>query len=288
MFQSEQLDLSRFPAPLAIRDLGAVQILDERLVRLSEELAKIGVSFDTNDLASDALVVLQDGDTWRELIARTEINDAVRSVMIAFSVGADLDHLAAFYGVVRLTGEQDPQFRRRVLLAPEAFSTAGSEGAYRFHALSASVDVVNVDVWKSGPGQVRVAIQSAGPRGIAEQPLIELVRDHLHQKDIKPLTDMVSVSSVKSFDYSIDVEGFVLPGPDPLAVKKLMEDSLFKMAIARFTPTRDVPLSAIYAAATVGPVDRVVIKTPLADIARGDGELANCTGIKVKVQTHDG
>lgn len=42
--------------------------------------------------------------------------------------------------------ESDERLRQRIILAPESFSNAGSEGAYRFHALSASQDVIDVGI----------------------------------------------------------------------------------------------------------------------------------------------
>ena len=42
--------------------------------------------------------------------------------------------------------EADERLRQRIILAPESFSNAGSEGAYRFHALSASQDIIDVGI----------------------------------------------------------------------------------------------------------------------------------------------
>ncbi|MBP0016080.1 MAG: baseplate J/gp47 family protein [Cyanobacteria bacterium SBLK] len=42
--------------------------------------------------------------------------------------------------------ETDDNLRKRIILAPESFSNAGSAGAYRFHALSASQDIIDVGV----------------------------------------------------------------------------------------------------------------------------------------------
>src|SRR5690606_24987794 len=115
-------------------------------------------------------IILQQADAYRELLAYAAINDAVRSVMIAFAVGADLDHMAAYYGVTRriitpaagstaAVLESDAEFRRRALFAPEAMAAAGPHGAYVLHALTADPRVLNVDVWSPDPGKVTVAVQ---------------------------------------------------------------------------------------------------------------------------------
>lgn len=309
-FSAITLDLSRFPTPLAIRGVDFETILDERKVRLVDLLHEAGVDYDVGNLEFDPAVILEETDAYRELLVYAAINDAYRAGLIAFAVGSDLDHLGltAALGlpqphrdlmlrrvIVPASGltpavmESDAEYRRRLLLAPEAYATAGTEGGYLFHALSADPGVINADVWAdAAAGAAHVAIQARDGLADAPDALVEKVRAHLHRRDVKPLTDIVSVRSVTTHDYAISVIVYARPGPDPLAVKSLVEDSLAAMAVSRRTPARDVPLSAIIAAATVGPVDRVVVESPLADVVMGNGELAVCTGIEVEVRGHDG
>lgn len=299
IYSAVTLDVSRFPKPMALAVLDYEAIMAERLPRLAALFNDLGVAFDVEMLETDPAVIVQQADAYRELLLVARINDAVRAGMVAFAVGADLDHLAAFYGLTRrviapaagatpAVMESDDELRRRTLLAPEAFATAGTHGGYVFHALTADVRVINADVWSPAPGQVRVAIQGREGAGAADAETVDAVRAHLYRDDIKPLTDVVSVSSVSLHEYVIDVSVYVRPGPDPAAVKKAALDSLSAMVAARRTPGRDVPVSAVIAAASVGPVDRVAVASPASDVAMGYGELAVCTGINVTVATHDG
>lgn len=298
-FSAITLDLSRFPAPLAIPGIDYEVILRERKLRFVALLKQSGIDYDVEGLETDTGIITQQADAYRELLMLAAVNDAVRAGMVAFAVGADLDHLAAFYRLTRrviapaagatpAVMESDDELRRRTLLAPEAFATAGTHGGYVFHALTADVRVINADVWTPAPGEVRVAIQAREGLGAAGSDIVEAVRAHLYRKDIKPLTDVVSVSSVSLHEYAIDVTVYVRPGPDPLAVKTAAADSLSTMVAARRMPGRDVPVSAVIAAASVGPVDRVAVASPLSDVVMGNGELAVCTGINVTVETHDG
>ena len=298
-FSAVTLDLSRFPAPLAIRGIDYEKILAERKTRLVTLFDAAGIAYDVAALETDPAIIVEETDAYRELLAYAAINDAVRACMVAFAIGADLDHLGALYGVARLvttspTGstaaimESDALFRRRVLLSPEAFGAAGPLGAYAYHALSADPRVLNVDPWSPAPGEVTVAVQSIEGEGEAAADLVEAVRARLHRDAIKPLTDVVNVRSVENFDYTINVECFILPGPDPLAVKEAVEESLAKMASARRTPSRDVPRSAVTAAAHIDPVDRVAVSAPASDVAMGYGEVGICTAINVTVTVHDG
>lgn len=308
-YSAVTLDLSRFPPPLAIRGINYEDILQARKDALQAAFDKYGIPYDVAMLETDPAIILQQSDAYRELLATAAINDAFKSGLIAFATGADLDHLGITAAlnlprghrdlmlrrvIVPATGttpavkESDAEYRRRLMLAPEAYATAGTEGGYLFHALSASPGVINADAWSPAPGEVMVALQ--GREGLAEASgdVIAAVRSHLFRRDVKPLTNVVSVRSVTTHPYEIAVKVYVQPGPDPAAVRTLVADTLAAMTVARRTPGRDVPLSAITAAASVGPVDRVVVQAPLADQVRDRGELAVCTAISVEIETHVG
>lgn len=298
-FSAETLDLSRFPAPLAIRGTDYEVIMAERKTRLVELYIAYGIDYDVDGLETDPAIAIEQNDAYRELQTYAAVNDAVRAVMVAFATGADLDHLAVANGVSRLVVtpatdtapavlESDDVFRRRVLLAPEAFGAAGPRGAYIFHALTADPRVANVDVWSPSPGRVNVAVQSYEDDGIASDELLAKVRAHLYRDDIKPLTDVVSVMSVTNHPFSIDLEAFILPGPDAVAVKTAINDAVLKMAASRRIPSRDMPRSAIFAAAQLLVVDRVSLALPIADIAMGDGQVAILDALEITVTVHAG
>jgi phage-related baseplate assembly protein len=306
-FSSQTLDLSRYSAPLAIQGIDFEVIMAERKARLVELLDEADIGFDVESLLTDPAIIVERADAFRELLAYARINDAVKSGLIAFATKSDLDHLGltsslhlpvshrdlmlrrtivpASEGAAAVM-ERDEEYRRRLLLAPEAYATAGTEGGLLFHALSSDVGVLNADLWVASDDSVQIAIQARDGGAEASAPLVDKVRAHMTRKDVKPFTDVLSVSSVTRHDYTIAVTVFVRPGPDPASVRSTAEDSLAAMAAARRVPARDVPLSAIIAAATVGPVDRVVVDAPFSDVVMGDGELAVCTGITVNVQVH--
>lgn len=287
------LDLSRYPAPLAIRGIDFEEIVAARKQRLLALYGEREVAYNVQMLESDPGIILEESDAYRELLTLARINDAVRAVMVAFAVGSDLDHLGAFYGVQRRqisagVYEGDAEFRKYVLLAPEAWASAGPIGAYVFHAGQADPRVLNVDVWSPKPGEVEVAVQARDGDRTAPRDLVLAVSAHLRKPNIKPLTDQLTVRSVINVPYQIKGTAYVLPGPDPQVAKTAAMESLVAMAAARWTPARDVPLSAIHHAAMVGAVDKFVLQSPTADIARGNGEVAYCTGIEVAVKTYDG
>ena len=289
------------------------QEMQDNLKKAQEELATVEVTgsaggglveiimtcrHDIRRVCIDDSLIGDDKEVLEDLVAAA-VNDAVRDTMIAFAGGADLDHLAAFYGVMRrviteasssapAVMETDAELRRRTLLAPEAFSSAGAPGGYVFHALGADPRVLNVDVWSPMPGHVNVAVQSREGDGAAPDDLLDAVRAHLSREDIKPLTDILSVRSVVNVPYDVVGTGYVLPGPDALAVRDQAVEAIKAMAAQRRTPSRDLPRSAVIDAASVGAMDKVIVSSPAADIARDYGEVAVLNSIDFEVVSYDG
>ena len=52
--------------------------------------------------------------------------------------------------------EDNDRFRERIKLAPESFTNAGSRMAYRFHAMQAHPNIVDVAVLSPVPGTVEL------------------------------------------------------------------------------------------------------------------------------------
>jgi hypothetical protein len=144
----DAVDLSRLAPPDAIEVIAYEDILAARL----DDLRRRWPAYDVGALETDPLAIDQQVGAYREMLVRARVNDGVRATLLAFATGADLEHLAAEFGVARLmidpgdagaspprapTYESDDQLRARRQLAVEALTTAGTEGAYLYQALSA-------------------------------------------------------------------------------------------------------------------------------------------------------
>ena len=130
-------------------------------------------------------------------------------------------------------------------------------------------------------GKVSIAVQSRYNDGIPTDEILTAVRNQVRRDDVKPFTDVVSVRPIINIPYTIDVETFVLPGPDPAKVKADIVAAELAMAEERRKPSRDVPRSAVSAAAFVPVADKVNVYKPAQDIARGNGEVAFLTATPV-------
>ena len=102
--------------------------------------------------------------------------------------------------------ENDNSYRERIALAPEKFSVAGPKLAYRYHALSAHQNIIDVAVERTLPGIVRVSVLlTDGIIPDSNSPEITAVKTILNDDEIRPLTDTVDVEPAVAVqqDYSI-------------------------------------------------------------------------------------
>lgn len=171
------------------------------------------------DLESEPARKLIEAFAYRELGLRARINDAARAVLLATSYGTNLDHLGALFATARQDGEDDERFRRRIQLAPEAFSVAGPEGAYQYHTLTVAPWARDVSATTPRPGVVRVSVLKAGPDPIPTLAERELIRLHLKYEAIRPLTDVVQVVAPIVRRTAIETRLTLYPGPDGNVVR---------------------------------------------------------------------
>lgn len=130
--------------------------------------------------------------------------------------------------------ESDDSLRERIRLVPETFSTAGCSDGYKYWAKSASVDVGDVVVYSpvndttlsdearaAGAGRVYIYILNKDgsipsgqlPKASLSDPepdqVIKDVYNAVNDKEVRPLTDMVTVLPPVEQKYSINLEYYV-------------------------------------------------------------------------------
>lgn len=290
------IDLSKLPPPQFVEQLSFEAI---RGNILADVVARMP-GFDAL-LESDPAMKLIEAFAYRELVLRASFNDRGLGVMVAYATGANLDQLAALYGVTRLviapadpaTGiaavlESDDALRRRSLLAVDAFSVAGPESAYVFHALSASGDVLDASATSPSPGEVVVTVQSRLGDGTASPALVAAVEAVVNSDGIRPLTDHVTVASAAIVPFTVDARLWLYPGPDATVVQAQAMTRLNEWLASAERLGRNVVRSAIVAALHVpGAIQRVELLAPAVDLVLGRMQASNCAGVNVVVAGYD-
>lgn len=286
---ADTLDLSRLPAPTVVEQLSFETICSAMIADLKARLP----SFDTI-LESDPVVKLIEVCAYRELLLRQNFDDRAKSLMTAYATGADLDQLAAIVGVGRLTItpadpstntsavlESDDELRQRIVLAPEAFSVAGPELAYVFHARSADSDVLDASAISPEPGEVVVTVLSRTGDGSAPGPLLDAVTAVVNGESVRPLTDNVTVQSVEIVPFQIEATIYTFEGPDSTVVLAAARAQLDAYLAANRLIGRDIAFSALNAALHVDGVQHVELATPTATVSIDQTQVASCTSISV-------
>jgi phage-related baseplate assembly protein len=296
-------DLSTLPAPAIVEPLDYESLLAARktaLVALFPAADQSAIQ-NTLQLESEPLVKLLEENTYRELILRNRINDAAKACMVAYATGSDLDQLGANFNVTRLlvspadttavppvdaVMETDAGFRERILLSLSALSVAGPISAYRYHARSASGQVLDVGVTSPQPLHVLISVLGRTGDGTASAELIAQVDAALNDETIRPLCDIVTVQSADIVPYTVKATLVLEAGADAGVSRSaaLAAAQTYTASVHRCGVT--VARSGLYAALHQTGVSRVDLISPVADVVLAATQAGACTGIELAV-TYD-
>lgn len=298
------IDLAKLPAANVIEALDFEALVDALKVRLIELGNEAGIDLaPVLELESEPLIKLIENFAYHELILRGRVNDAAKAVLPAYAVDTDLDHLAARNGVERLTivpednttvpptpaiMEKDDRLRARMQLALEAFTTAGSYGAYLFHVLAVA-GVLDCEAYgpESGlvePAEVLLVILGREGDGEASDDLLEEVRLGITADEKRPLSDKVYIESAEVLEYDVVIEAQVLPGPDIAIVQSEMERVLEDYTANNFRVARAVRRVGLGGVAFIeGVHEDIQVVSPVADILPTERQAARCRSITVNV-----
>lgn len=268
---------------------------------------------------------------YREMLVRQRTNDASLAVMLAYALDGDLDQVGVRYGVTRLllvpadpannieaVHESNEDFRRRIQLSNEGYSTAGPEGAYVFHALSADANVKDVSAESPTfklatitnivratlpsnaivlivkddagltdpmPGDVAVTVLSRVGNGTADESILANVDNKLNEDGIRPITDRVRKRSASITEYTIDAVLKTYSGPDSGLVVSNAKQKCQDYVDNNHKLGRDITLSGVYGALHQPGVQKVILNNFNADIVCDRSQSAYCISLTV---VHDG
>ncbi len=233
------------------------------------------------DLESEPARKLIEAFAYRELLLRARINDSARAVLLASSYGSNLDHLGALFGTARQEGETDARLRRRIQLAPEAFSVAGPQGAYQYHALTVAPWARDVSAIMTSPGTVRVTVLKEGAMPTPNAGELQGVLIALRDNDLRPLTDVVHVLPPQVVPVTIEATLTLYSGPDATLVRTRALTALTEWVESNRMLGMNLRRSAIFAKLHQEGVHSVELHSPAADVVLDDTQVYAVTAIAV-------
>jgi phage-related baseplate assembly protein len=293
------IDLTQLPLPQIVEPLSYEFILDA----LKEQLEELDPKFTrTTWLESDPMYKLMQLFAYRELSLRQRINEALRGVLLATSMGDDLRNLVVLLGVVPNdnpdTGEieSDESLRQRALQALTGFSTAGPNRAYVYHALSADPAVKDAYVESPGPGEVSVSILSHNDIGIdylrdsegnvifdddglpiVDDSLLEIVERALNDQKVRPLTDFVTVRWADIIIYTLKATVIVFNSDDIESITTLILNALKEYVEKNHKLGNSINIDELY-----GALQQPGVRQAKIDQITVDGEQAPVIDIIVE------
>jgi phage-related baseplate assembly protein len=261
---------------------------------VAEVAAKAGLE---NASPSDPAFRVALAAAYRETLVRQYANEQAKALTLAHAYGAQLDHLGVTYyrnpdntPVLRLEGESDDDYKARLQESPEGLSVAGPEGAYKFHARSASPLVAGVSVESPNPCEILLTVLSKegppeeeGPEpyegpidGAASPELLARVATHL--SPFRPLGDRLTVVSAEVVYYQIAATIYPDGELDPEMVIAAAQARAEAFVALMWRLAGLVVLSAVDAALTTAGVEEVVLQG-WEDVRCSKRQVPVCNGI---------
>jgi phage-related baseplate assembly protein len=327
--------MSRFVAPdlsalgvLPLTDVDFEETEAERVAFYTAALTAFGIQYDVQTLETDPMrIAFSEGGAFQEMLINQRINEAISSLSLATASGAALDHIAAtYYGISRqvetdgngnqLT-ETDERFRARIALAPEAFSTAGPEGAYTFHALEldgvqdlsdaatyseedAAVytsTVIHADAYTRGKRAAPFAGRDTGnlvfapevlvvvlpdlSYGAADQALVDRAFDAVTADEVRPIGDNVRVEAAQIVNYTVAMTISYADGSDPAPLIAAVRRNLETYTARRRKIGIKAEKLGIGGCGYISGIESVTLTQPATDVGGGSKQAPNCTSITV-------
>lgn len=297
MAASNVIDLSNLPVPQIVEQISFDDIVSQMLADLQARMVAAGQPF-TALLESDPAYKIIEVCAYRETLIRQRANEACEAVMLAFAVDGDLDQLGANVNVQRLVitpanpntvpptpavMELDDNFRARIQLSFEGYTTAGSTNSYIFWGLSADGRVAGISPVSPTPGVVNVYVLSNVGNGAAPSDLLTNVTNALNAQNVRPLTDQVTVESAAIVNFEIDAVLTLYPGPDSSVVMAAANAAAQAYVNKMHAIGYDVTRAGIIAALFQTGVQNVALSSPAADVVIDDTQASYCTAINLSL-----
>lgn len=177
--------------------------------------------------------------------------------------------------------EDNDRLRERIKLAPESFTNAGSRMAYRFHALQAHPNIVDVAILSPIPGTVE--LYPLLSTGLPDDSILSLVESFCSDEKVRPLTDTVRAKIPSQIDYVIEANLTLYRDQDANSIREIANNAIQQWIAPRSAMLgRDIVPSQIISVLSVPGVYQVDLVMPaFREVV--ENEWANCEGITLNL-----
>lgn len=112
----------------------------------------------------------------------------------------------------------DERYRERIRLAPSTLSTAGPESAYRFFAMSADPDIVDVSIDSPDANQINIYPLMTGGE-LPDTETLDKVLAACNAEDVRPMTDVVVALAPAQVSYDVELKYYCSKSTEADVVK---------------------------------------------------------------------
>ncbi|WP_077924974.1 baseplate assembly protein, partial [Wohlfahrtiimonas larvae] len=274
-----QLNIFALPKPSVIQPLS----FEAELKRIEDAFIALNPTYAGLLVESDPIKKVLEAWAYDRVNWVNHFNESARQTMLAYANGSNLDQSAANSVTPRLPNESDESLRYRASIAPEGFTCAGPSGAYEYHSLKVSSDVMHATVLAHTPiqGYVTVVLLSHSNNGEASEELRDQVWNHLSAEEVRPLCDTVHVEKAIFKDTEIIIKATYFEGSDKDEVNARILKSLEYLSELNaterkakdiFKPKEMLTVNQIHQAARVAGVQNIEVISPKNDIQPGAKE----------------
>lgn len=298
------VDLTQLGEMQVLEDLNKDDIIKTRMLRFKEFWSlndpPMGADYDVESIEFDPVRILQETNTFFELLLRDRVNQAARAVTLAFAISTDLEAVASNFpgGVPRLEDETDDRYRRRVQLSVNPLSPHGPAGTYIYWALTADAGLKDASefVEREGSGTVLLTVMDnsipsrtqtgtysfryeSDPRPSLARVLS--IREFVIDAYRKAATDILVVNHPKIIDTVYTINVYLYPGPDEATLMNTIVSRLETLIENQRWLGYDHARAAIDASAFLSGVHSIDIISPKEDIIADPNEVVRVIELNV-------
>lgn len=185
--------------------------------------------------ATDEIAVLQAGSTYVDVPGTCEEGGSQYNGFTVGTIATLVDLIPYISGVQNTTtsaggddGEPyteagDEKFRERIRLAPATLSTAGPESAYRYYALSADPEIIDVAIDSPSACVINIYPLMAGG-AVPDQDTLDKVEEVCSAEDVRPMTDQVTAKAPTQVTYDIQLKYYCTKDNEADTIKAVEGD----------------------------------------------------------------